>query len=48
MWYEGILKGMVMFFIICIVLAFALGAGLMWAAPKVWEWVKPIIHAATA
>ena len=48
MWSEGIWEGMVTFFIVCIVLAVAVGAGLMWALPKAWEWLKPIVHAVTA
>lgn len=27
---------------------FSVGAVVTWAAPKVWAWVKPCIHAGTA
>ena len=46
--FEGIWEGMVAFFLVCIVLAMAAGAILMWALPMLWAWIKPIIHAVTA
>lgn len=48
MFSDEIFKGMIIFFIICVLLAIVFGAGLMVALPKVWEWVKPLLHAATA
>ncbi len=48
MFSDEIFKGMIIFFIICILLAIVFGAGLMWTFPKIWEWVKPLLHAATA
>jgi hypothetical protein len=27
---------------------FVAGAGLVWLSPKVWEWIKPILHAWTS
>lgn len=47
MWSEGIWEGMVTFFIIVIVAAIGFGMLLMWGLPKIWEMVKPLIHAAT-
>lgn len=35
-------------FVVCMILAFAVGGFAMWAMPKVWHWLMPIIHAATA
>lgn len=48
MWSNGIWEGLVTFFIVCLVLALGVGMALVWLAPKVWDWIKPIIHAATA
>lgn len=48
MWSEGIWEGMVTFFIIAIVAAIGFGMLLMWGLPKLWEMVKPLIHAVTA
>ena len=31
-----------------VVIAFVIGALAMWGLPKLWELVKPLIHAATA
>lgn len=46
--FEGIWEAMVMFIIVCVVAAFALGAATMGLAPIVWEWIRPWLHAATA
>jgi hypothetical protein len=48
MWSEGIWEAMVTFFIVAIVVAVGFGMLLMWGLPKLWELVKPLIHAATA
>ena len=41
---EGIIK----FMIALAILAFSVGALAMWGIPKLWEIVKPLIHAWTA
>jgi hypothetical protein len=48
MWSSGLWEGMVIFFFVCIALAMSAGAALMWVAPKIWAWVKPIVHAWTS
>lgn len=30
------------------VVAFTLGALVVWGLPKLWHWLKPIIHSVTA
>lgn len=47
MWDE-LWKAIVLYFIIAMGVAVAFGMVLMWGLPKVWEWIKPFIHAATA
>lgn len=48
MWSNGIWEGMVAFFFVAIGIAIGFGMLLMWGIPKLWELVKPLIHAATA
>lgn len=41
--------GELLTFLACVAGFFmALGAGLMWLVPKVWAWLKPILHSVTA
>lgn len=40
-------SAMARFVILLAVVAFALGALAMWGLPKLWELVKPFIHAMT-
>ncbi len=44
---DGLGKAMAEAIIALAIVAFALGALVMWAVPKLWAWVKPWIHAAT-
>ena len=37
-----------MFAIACIVIGVAIGALVFWLIPIFWNWIVPIIHAATA
>lgn len=46
--FNGIWEGMVTFFIVAMIAACGLGALAMWGIPKLWEMIKPLIHAATA
>lgn len=50
MWADwNIYAARLAFFLLVIALAcVALGAFLMWLIPLVWDWLKPIIHGATA
>jgi hypothetical protein len=45
---DDLERGIVQFFIICIGIAFAVGGFFVWALPKVWGVLKPIIHNITA
>lgn len=45
---KGIGDAMMGAFLVVAVVCFAGGAALVWLAPKVWAWLKPIIHAFTA
>ena len=50
MWTSGgsIGEGLGCFLVVVIAAAAAFGALLMWLAPMVWGWLKPIIHQVTA
>lgn len=45
--FDAIFDGMILFFWAAIAAAFGLGMLVMWGVPKLWDWIKPIIHAAT-
>jgi hypothetical protein len=34
-------------FIVLVVIAFLLGGAAVWGLPKLWHWLKPIIHGVT-
>lgn len=36
------------FIVVLFVAAFTLGALIVWGLPKLWHWLKPIIHQVTA
>lgn len=44
---DAIYKGMVTGIAILLAIAFTFGALAVWGLPKVWDWIKPIIHAVT-
>lgn len=46
--FDGVWEAMVTLFFVCIAVAVGFGMFLMWALPKLWELVKPWIHAVTA
>ena len=46
--FDEMWKGLVAFFLVCLVLSFIIGAGLAILLPEIWEWLKPLIHAVTA
>lgn len=46
--FDSMWEGMVLALGLILVAAFALGALAMWLLPKLWHWLMPIIHAATA
>lgn len=37
----------VQFVIACVLLGIGIGAALFLGVPAIWEWLKPLIHAAT-
>jgi hypothetical protein len=45
---DGIGAALALWVVILIAAAFGLGALAMWGLPKLWAWLLPIIHAATA
>jgi len=46
--FDGIWEGMVTFFFVALAIAFLLGIAACWIFPKLWAWLSPIIHTATA
>lgn len=40
-------KALAIFVMAAIAIAFTLGVVAMWGLPLAWEWLKPLIHAAT-
>jgi hypothetical protein len=45
---RGIGESIVTLLIMVVIIAFALGFFAAWALPKLWMFLKPLIHAATA
>ena len=45
---DGIGEALVTVIIAIALVAFGLGMFLMWVLPKLWHWLAPIIHHATA
>jgi hypothetical protein len=45
---DDLWKGLILLFMIAVVVAFLLGITAAWGIPKVWAWLKPIIHVATS
>jgi hypothetical protein len=45
---DGIGKSIALGIIILIILSFTIGALATWGLPKLWIFLKPIIHAVTA
>lgn len=45
---EGYARAMTAFLLAVALSMFALGALAVWGLPKLWGWVKPVIHAITA
>lgn len=46
--FQGMFDGLIRGIIALIVAAFFLGAAAMWALPKLWHLIKPLIHGWTA
>lgn len=46
--FEGMFDGLIRGIIALIIVAFLMGAAAMWALPKLWHLVKPLIHGWTA
>lgn len=46
--FDEIFDSLAAFFITAIVVAFMLGGVSVWLLPKLWHWLKPIIHNFTA
>jgi hypothetical protein len=45
---DAIAWAMTRFIIGLAVVSFVLGALVVWGLPKLWDWLKPIIHAVTS
>jgi len=45
---DGIGQSLLIGLIILVILSLSVGALLMWGLPKLWIFLKPIIHAITA
>lgn len=46
--FEGMFDGLIKGIIALMVAAFLLGAVAVWALPKLWHLIKPLIHGWTA
>jgi hypothetical protein len=46
--FDGIWEGIVVFFIICIVLAVGVGIMLAYFLPEFWTFIKPYLHTLTS
>ncbi len=46
--FDNLIDDMITATYMIIALAFSAGAVAMWGIPKLWMWVKPMIHALTA
>lgn len=46
--FDAIASAMAWLFVACLAAAFALGALAVWGLPKLWEMLKPWVHAITA
>jgi hypothetical protein len=45
---EEIGRQLIVWICILVAAAFLLGVLTMWGIPKLWEWLKPLIHAVTS
>lgn len=45
---SGMFDGLVNVIIALLIVAFLCGAAMMWALPKLWHLIKPLIHGWTA
>jgi hypothetical protein len=48
MWDDEAWRSLIAFFMVMLVIMFGLGVLATLGLPKIWEWLKPIIHAVTA
>ena len=46
--FEGMFNGLIKGIIALLIVAFLCGAAMMWALPKLWHLIKPLIHGWTA
>jgi hypothetical protein len=46
--FDDFGQQLVVFFIFVIVVAMSVGGAAVWLLPKLWHWLKPIIHNFTA
>lgn len=44
---DGIARAFNYALIMLFVIGVTMGAGLVWGVPKLWHWLKPILHAWT-
>ena len=44
---RDIAQGVGAIIVVAFIVAFALGALVMWGLPLLWHWLKPIIHGLT-